>query len=83
MDGRMPVIAAIKRWRQFPGLCGIGITIQCVANVVWVLFVDARKSKVGEPLSRLDVELTGILGSRTHREKEERGAQSQFHRLIL
>ena len=83
MDGRMPVVAAVKGRRQFPWWCRICIAIQGVANVIWILFVDARECKIGEPLSRFDVELTGILGGSTHREEQEHGAEDQFHRLIL
>ena len=83
MYRRMPVVAAIKRWCQFPGWGDIRITIQRVADVIWVLSVDARKSKVGKPLSRFNVELTCVLGSSTRREEQEHGAESKSHRLIL
>jgi hypothetical protein len=79
----MPVVAAIKRWRQFPGWGGIRIAIQRVANVIWVLFVDAGERKIGEPLSRLDVEFTCVLGGGTQREDQKRGTEGQFHALIL
>jgi hypothetical protein len=54
-----------------------------VANVIWVLFVHAGEGEIRKPLSRFGVELTFVLGSRTHREEQEHGAEGQFHRLIL
>src|ERR1700722_847582 len=75
VDGRMPVVASVKRWRQFPGWCGVGIAIQGVANVVWILLVYASESEICKPLSRLDVKLTCVLGSSTHREEQEHGAE--------
>src|SRR5260370_42138487 len=83
VDGRMPVVASVKRWRQFPGRCGIRIAIQGVAKVVWILLVYASECEICKPLSRLDVKLTCVLGSSTHREEQERDAEGQFHRLIL
>jgi len=83
VDGRMPVIAAIKGRCQFPGWCCVGIAIQGVANVIWVLFVHASEGEIRKPLNRLVVELTRVLGSSTHREEQEHGAEGQFHRLIL
>ncbi len=49
--GRMPVVAAVKRWSQFPWRGGICIAIQRVADVIWVFLVNARQRKVGEPFS--------------------------------
>jgi hypothetical protein len=54
-----------------------------VANVIWVLFVHAGKGEICKPLSRFDVKLTCVLGGSTHREEQERGAEGQFHRLLL
>src|ERR1019366_3931853 len=83
VDGRMPVVAAIKGRRQFPWRGSICIAVQRVANVIWVLFVHAGKGEICKPMSRFDVELTCVLGGSTHREEQERGAEGQFHRLIL
>jgi hypothetical protein len=79
----MPVVAAIKGRRQFPWRGSICIAVQRVANVIWVLFVHAGKGEICKPMSRFDVELTCVLGGSTHREEQERGAEGQFHRLIL
>jgi len=83
MDGRMPVVTAKKGRRQFPWWGRICIAIQRVANVVWVLFVHASECEIRKPLSRFGVELTYVLGGSTHREEQERGAEDQFHRLVL
>ena len=83
MDGRMPVVAAIKGRCQFPWWGDIRIAIQGVANVVWVLFVHASECEIRKPLSRFDVEVTCVLGGSTHREEEEQCAQVEFHRLIV
>jgi hypothetical protein len=83
MDGRMPVVAAIKGRRQFPGWGSVRIAIQRVAKVIWVLFVHTFKGEICKPLSRFGVELTCVLGGSTHREEQERNAEGQFHRLIL
>jgi hypothetical protein len=58
----MPVVAAVKSWRQFLRWGRVGIAIQRVANVIWILFMDARECKIGKPFSRFDVEVTCILG---------------------
>jgi hypothetical protein len=79
----MPVVATIERGRQFPWRSRICIAIQRVADVIWVLFVHAGEGEIRKPLSRFGVELTFVLGSRTHREEQEHGAEGQFHRLIL
>ena len=71
MHRRMPVVATIKGRRQFPWWCRVCIAIQGVANVIWILFVDARECKIGEPFSRVDIELTCTFGGRTHGEKDE------------
>src|ERR1700751_3283199 len=83
VDRRMPVVAAIESRGQFPWWCRVCIAIQGMANVVWILFVDARDCKIGEPVSRFYVELACILGGSTHREEQKHGAESQSHRLIL
>ena len=83
MNGRMPVIAAIKCRCEFPGWSGIRITIQRVTDVVWIFFVDASECEIRKPLGRLGVEASSILGGGIHRENPERGAQDEFHRLIL
>jgi hypothetical protein len=80
---RMPVVAAIKGRRQFPWRGRVCIAIQRVADVIWVLFVQASECQIREPLSRFDVELSCVLGGSTHCEEQERGAEGQFHRLIL
>jgi hypothetical protein len=67
----MPVVATIKGRRQFPWWCRVCIAIQAVANVIWILFVDARECKIGEPFSRVDIELTCTFGGRTHGKKDE------------
>jgi hypothetical protein len=41
-----------------------------MADVVWVLFVNAGKGKIGKSLRRRDVELSRALGGSTHGEKE-------------
>ena len=83
VDGRMPVVAAIKGRGQFPWRGHIFIAIQRVANVIWVLFVHASECEIRKPLSCFDVELTCVLGGSTHREEQEDGAQDEFHRLIF
>jgi hypothetical protein len=67
VHGGMPVVATIKRWRQFPGWGGVCVTIQRVANVIRVLFVYASEREICKPLSRFDVEHSCILGGSTHR----------------
>jgi hypothetical protein len=79
----MPVVAAIERGSQFSRRSHVRIAIQRVADVIWVLFVDASEREIRKPLSRFGVELPCVLGSSTHREEQEHGAESQFHRLIL
>jgi hypothetical protein len=79
----MPVVATIERGRQFPWRGRISIAIQRVANVIWVLFVDASEREIRKPLSRFGVELTCVLGDSTHREEQEHRAEDQFHRLLL
>jgi hypothetical protein len=54
-----------------------------VADLVWIFFVDARKCKIGEPLSSVNVKLGGY-GSAlsTHHvssEEQENDAYSEFH----
>jgi hypothetical protein len=51
-----------------------------VTDFVWIFFVDARQCKTGETLSSVDVKLSCVLGSSTHREEQERDAEGQFHR---
>jgi len=83
MDRRMPVVAAIERGRQFSWRSHVRIAIQRVADVIWVLFVHARERQIGEPISRFGVELNCVLRGNTHREKQRRDAEDQFHQLIL
>ena len=80
MYRRMPVVASIKGGRQFPGRCLIRVTIHGVTNVVWILLMYAGQGKIGKPLSRVDIELNRALGSRTHSEEKDSGADDQFHR---
>src|SRR5215472_3309860 len=68
---RMPVVAAIKCWRQLPWRGRIRITVQCMANVVWVLFVNAGEGKIRKSLSRVDVELIRAFGVSTHGEENK------------
>jgi hypothetical protein len=75
----MPVVATIKGRRQFPWWRRVCIAIQGVANVIWILLVDARECKTREPFSRVDIELTRTFGGRIHGEKDEDGAQGEFH----
>src|ERR1700751_3110416 len=55
VDGRMPVVAAIKGRRQFPWRGRICIAIQRVANVIWVLFVHTSEGQIRKPLRGWDV----------------------------
>src|ERR1700735_3771748 len=71
---RMPVVATKEGRRQFPWWGRVCIAIQGVANVIGILFVDARECKSGEAFSRVDIELTCTLGGRTHGEKDEDSA---------
>lgn len=57
----------------------VGIAVQRVAQVVRVLFVHAGQSKIRKPLSGLNVELTRVLGSGTHGEKCDDGAEDALH----
>jgi uncharacterized membrane protein len=66
---RVPVVATIKGRRQFPWGGQVSIAIQCVADVIWVLFVYAGKGKTCKPLSRSGVELPCLLGGSTHGEE--------------
>jgi hypothetical protein len=83
MDGRMPVIASVKCGRQFSWRCCIRITVQRVANVIWVLFVDASECEICKSLRYFHVELACILGGRIRREEQKRGAEYESHPLIL
>jgi hypothetical protein len=79
----MPVVAAEESRSQFSGWGHIRIAVQGVADLVWIFFVDARKCKIGEPLSSVNVKLGGY-GSAlsTHHvssEEQENDAYSEFH----
>ena len=87
MDGRMPVVAAIERWRQFPGWGRIGIATQRMANVVWVFFVHASECEIRKPLSCWGVKhwcdpviLSTSAGSVPEQDKETDGP---FHSRLL
>jgi len=80
MHRRMPVVASVKRGRQFPGRCDIRIAIQSVANVVWILLVYAGEGKIGKPLRSVDVERNRVLGRGSHGEQKEGSAKDEFHR---
>jgi len=45
--------------------------------------VYAGEGKIRKPLRRVDVELNRVLGGSTHGERQENGAEKEFHRLIL
>jgi hypothetical protein len=62
----MPVVTTVECGRQFSRRRYISIAIQRMADVIWVLFVNASKGKTRKPLSRFDVELACILGASTH-----------------
>ena len=80
---RMPVIATVERWRQLSGWGDIRVTSQGVADLVWIFFVDARKRKLGEPFSSVNVQLggCGTALSTHHVRSEEQGndAYDEFH----
>jgi hypothetical protein len=54
-----------------------------VADLVWIFFVDARKRKLGEPFSSVNVQLggCGTALSTHHVRSEEQGndAYDEFH----
>lgn len=77
----VPVITPIESRRQFPGWCCVGITIQGMANVIWILFVHAGEGKIRKTLSGFGVELTCALGRGT--QYKEQGGKDESHRLIL
>ena len=46
MDGRMPVIAAVKGRRQFPWWGRICIAIERVADLIWVFLLTRARAKL-------------------------------------
>jgi hypothetical protein len=83
----MPVIATEERWRQRSGWRDISITVQSMADLVWIFFVNARECEIGESLGRFNIKL-GVCGSAlsTHHvgsEEQENDADSESHWLIL
>ena len=84
---RMPVVAAEESGSQFSGWGHVRIAVQAVTKFVRIFLVEARKRKIGEPLSSVNVKLGGC-GSAlsTHQvssEEQENDAYGKFHRLIL
>jgi len=79
----MPVIATEERGRQLSGRGDIRVAVQGVADLVWIFFVDARKRKLGEPFSSVNVKLGGrgsaLSTHRVRNEKQQNDADDEFH----
>ena len=82
MHRGMPVVASIKRRRQFPGWRHIRIAVQRVAYVIWILLVYAAEGEIRKPLRGVAIELNRVLRGSTHGERQENGAEEEFHWLI-
>src|SRR5438445_8822775 len=84
MHRRLPVVAAVESGRQLSGRGDIRFAVQGVADLVWILFVDARKREICEPFSNSSVELSGCSGAlsahRVSGKKQNGGGKCGLHR---
>jgi hypothetical protein len=75
----MPVVAAVKRRRQFSRRGYIRIAVQAVTELVWIFLVDARECEIGKPLRSVDVKTgghSGRLSTRSVPGKKEKDSQN-------
>ncbi len=83
VNRRMPVIATEERGRQFSGWGHIRIAVQAVTKLVRIFLVEARKGKIGEPLSGVNVKLgrcgSALSNHHVSSEEQENDAESAFH----
>jgi hypothetical protein len=74
----VPVVAAVERGCQLSRRCHIRIAVQAVANMVRVFLVDARKRKIGKPLSSVGVKRRWVCRSLCN--TEFANSEDQKHR---
>jgi len=84
VHGGMPVKATVERRSKLARRPHVGITVQQVAQLVWILFVDARQREIREAFRRLYVELRFVpTGGRAGRKQQARRANDELHEPIL
>ncbi len=87
VNRRVPIVATVECWREFPRRSDIGIAGQGVADVIWVLLVDAGESQIRKPLGCFHVEhgRAGMFlsASLAHTPYQEEKTENAFHSQIL
>ena len=71
MNGRMPVVAAAKRRREFMRRRDIGIAVQYMTDLVRILLVHARERQPRESLRSFRVECRSSSLSRDRDQRDQ------------
>src|SRR5438105_3656872 len=78
----MPVVAAVKRRRQFARRRDVGIAIQVVRDLVRILLVHAGECEIRESLRRFRIEFGGAKRKRCGEHEEKKSLHSRFTIII-
>jgi hypothetical protein len=66
----MPVVTAVKRWREFPRRRNIHVVVEDMTDLVRIFFLHARQRELRESLPSMSVEsLRNILSGDAERRK--------------